>query len=276
MTRRLRVIFRLLIGIGLLVLIFLCVSAYLYWASPEFYLPPLTPAQNAAAAEIAEQKVISVRNWAEHAHAIESAHLRGVATQPIGSLHITVTDTQINAFFQKWKALVDWDEKVGPYVSDLNLAIIKGHIVISGNVQSLHTIASLIISLQLDAQGNLQGRLERVLTGRLTLPPPLWESQRSRAIQVLNDLISDWRTDAKMDATGSTNLPGVAVAMGKLLNAALEDKTAPPIIFVPIDQHGGIPARITSLEVGNRQITLTLDAMKSADRRSYWRQEVAH
>jgi hypothetical protein len=260
----------------LLVLTFLCVSAYLYWASPEFYLPPLTPAQNAAAAEIAEQKMISVRNWAEHARAIESAHLHGVATQPIGALHITITDSQINAFFQKWKSLVDWDENVGPYVSDLNLAIVKGHIVISGYVQSMHTIASLVIALQLDAQGNLQGHLERVLTGRLTLPPTLWESQRSRAIQVLTRLISDWQTDAKMDASGSTNLPGVATAMGKLLIAALEDKTAPPVIFVPIDQRGGIPARVTSLEVGDRQITLTLEAMKSADRRSYWRQEVSH
>jgi hypothetical protein len=274
MMPRARLIARLLILIGLVVLIFLLVSAYLYQAAPSFYRVHLSPEQSAAAAEVAEAKIISLRNWAEHERAIESARLHGITTSPIGSLQITATDAQINAFFQKWKPLINWDEKVDPYVSDLTLAIVNGQIVLSGDVQDLHTIVSLVFTVHLDNQGRLLARLQRVLAGRLTLPPPLWMAERGRATDALEKLRSDSQRRAKMDASGATNPSGIVAAMSQLLLSALADQPTDPVIFVPIDQHGGIPAKISAIDVGDGHVSLTLDPMSAKERRVYWNEQI--
>src|SRR4051812_3331708 len=50
---------------------FVTFSAYLYKAAPDFYRRGiLSPAARDAAAQIAEQKLIAARNWAEHTQAI--------------------------------------------------------------------------------------------------------------------------------------------------------------------------------------------------------------
>lgn len=272
MMRRSRLILRLLLLIALVLAIFLAVSTYLYRSTPSYYRPRrMTAAQSAAAAEVAEAQVISLRNWAEHQRAINSARRHGVATQSVGPIRVRATDQQINAFFQKYKSVVDWDQTVDPYVSDITLAIVNGQIVFSGDVKDLHAILSVVFTVQLDNQGRLIGQIQRVLAGRLTLPPPIWNAQRRRVINALRQAIADCRQDAHTDPTGTANLAAIAAAMGQTLLNAINDQPSDPIIFVPVDQNGGIPARISALSVGDGEITMTLDPISLAQRTAWSR-----
>lgn len=226
----------------------------------------MTAEQTEAAAQVAEQKLISVRNWAEHTHAIESARLHGIATAPIGPLQITVTDAQLNGFFQKWKYLIHWDEKFDPYISDPTVSIIDGQIVLAGNVKDLHTILSLVFTARLNEQGKLIIQLQRVMAGRLTLPAAIWTGEQRRVTSAIENRLPQWRAEAKMDRAGAANPQAVAVAMSQLLFAALSSRPTDAVVFVPIDQSGGMPTKISKIEVGNGEITMTLDPMPAGER----------
>ncbi|HWB54909.1 MAG TPA: hypothetical protein VG722_11975 [Tepidisphaeraceae bacterium] len=250
---------------------FVSISAYLYTAVPAFYSPRhLTPEQTAVAAQAAEEKVISVRNWAEHEEAIESARLHHVATRPIEDLHVSVTDTQINAFFRKWKDVLQWDRIGDPYVSNPTLAIIGDHIVLAGEVRQMHAIVSLVFTAKLDEHGELVVRLRRVLAGRLTLPSTLWMAQRHRVVNAVEDALPRWKREARMRASGAANSAGVAVAMSRLLLCALSNKPVDPVLFLPVDDRTAIPAKIDSIDIGDGRLSLKLEPMSEKERTEYW------
>lgn len=275
MPRPVRFILRTLIVLGTLFLVFLLVSAYLYNSTPAMYMPPrLSPQESAAAAEAAENKLISVRNWAEHTRSINSARLHGRVVPSIGPITVTATDAQINAFFQKWKSLIQWDQKYAQYVSNPSVAIVGGRIVLVGEVRSLHTVLSLIFNAKINDDGQLQVTLEQVRAGRLAVPELIWDSQKGRIIAAITQHLPAWERRARMGPAGSTNPAGVALAMSRALLSVFAGQPVTPVVFVPVDSSSAMPAHISAIHIGDGKLTLTLHAMSTEQRQAYWQKQI--
>ncbi len=247
---------------------FVTFSAYLYKAAPDFYRRAiLTPEARDAAAQVAEQKLIAARNWAEHTQAIERARSRGATTDSIGGTTVSFSDDELNAFFQKWQAMVDWDSKYGKYLTGPSVAIEDGRLILAGTVTDLGSVVSLHFTPALDAKGQLQLKLEKVMTGRLTMPAAIWNSQKDVVTKALSKQLPDWQRDAHIDKGGAANKPAVSAAMTKLLLGVLRgDDSVDPVIFLPIDDRGSMPAKVSKVELADRRITLNVDPMGAAER----------
>jgi uncharacterized protein YpmS len=263
---------RALILLGLVVVgvaVFLGVSAYLYKADPLFYVTRMTPAELDANAQIAEQKFIEARNWAEHTRAIASAKSKGVTTNAIGGTTVTFSADELNAFFQKWQGLIDWESKYGKYLSQPGVALMDGHVVLFGNVKDMGTVASLHFKPGLDARGQLVLTLDRVMAGRLPMPAAVWQSQKDRIANALSEKLPEWQRQARMDKAGSTNGAGVQAAMTRLLLNVLRGEASDPVVFLPIDDRGAIPARVTAVDVKDGRVAMSVDPMDADERQVF-------
>lgn len=277
---------RIALTVGLLVGLVLMLGGgawYLVRGKPSWYTQStLSPSERADAARQLENKLIETRNWASASQAAERASDRqarqAASTRPIGSVvtpapvvtePITVTFTQeeLNAFFQKWSVTNGWKSNLDRFVTDPLISLQKNRVIFAGLVtsNSVNSVLSVHFSPRITPEGKLDVNMDRILAGRLPMPEAVLSDYRNKVIEALHQKLPVWQTDAKLDASGTTNQSFVHAAMGKLMLATLTHTPAEPVIFLPIDQRG-IAAKLTGMSVDDGSITFTVERITPEDR----------
>jgi hypothetical protein len=220
--------------------------------------------------------MIETHNWAAEARARETAKARGTlstraATRPFAAGNtLSFTADELNAFFQKWSPPAKWDPQVRRYISDPVLILHDERLILAGTVTNLGAVVSLHFEPMLDEKGMLHLQLRRVLAGKLPLPSSLWEGQRQRLADSVKGKLPNFQRLARMDSTsGATNGAGVAAAMTKLLLSVLSDQPADPVVFLPLDDKRGLPAKLTAVRIADGALNLTVEAITPREREEF-------
>lgn len=238
-----------------------------WWLSrgtPDWYgRKRATSQQLAEAARRAEQQVQRTLNWAS-----EQARPQNVSsTQPVDGFQISLTEDELNGFFQKWDATFGWSERYGSFLTDPQIAIEDGHIILAATVADMNSVLSVELQPRLDA-GKLRITMERVLAGRLPLPAGFWDPYRRRVEAAVARRLPRLQHDAKVSADGMASADTVAAAMSDLLLDVLAQRPAAPVLFLPNIKNGQkcLPVKLTDVEVADKTLTLTVRAMTPRER----------
>lgn len=263
-----------LLLLAMFVVVFAGVLTFSAWwlsrGAPDWYGRKRVSSQElAAAARRAEQQVQRTLNWASEQARPQNA----TTTQPIDSFQISLTEDELNGFFQKWDTTFGWSERYGSFLSDPQLAIEDGHVIVAATVVDMNSVLSVELQPRLDA-GKLKITMERVLAGRLPLPAGFWEPYRRRVEAAVARRLPRLQHEAAMSADGMANSDAVAAAMSQLLLDVLDQRPAAPVLFLPNIRNGKkcLPVKVTDVGVADKTLTLTVRAMSPSEREAMLRQ----
>jgi hypothetical protein len=257
---------RILLAIAVLVtaaILFAAGGIYLYKCAPAWYAPAaMSDEQRAAAARAAEDKMVRTYNWAARTRAGKS-----VTTKP-AAMMVSFTADELTAFLQKWLVLdnASWNQ----YAADPVVVIRDNRLILAATVKTFGTVVSLHLEPTLDSQGNLHVQSAGIFGGRLPLPGGIWNSQRRTLSAYLQPNMQRWRREARMDAAGSANDAAMAATITQLLLAVLDNRATEPVIFLPVDENKGMPARLTELRLDNSAITVKVQPMSAPERKAFF------
>jgi hypothetical protein len=248
----------------------LCFTAW--WMAhgrPEWYQSKkLDPRESEAAAARAEQQLQQTLSWAQDRQAESVRQARSApATQPAQALEITLTEDELNSFFQKWDSTFGWSGRYSRYLSDPQVVLLDGRLILAATVADAGTVLSVEFQPRL-AEGEFYLPVTRVLAGRLPLPRPLWDRYRARLETRLKSNLSQWQHDAQITRQGA-NMDAIAAAMAELLLDALDDRPAPPVLFLPYDMRRNprsLPVSVTGVRIADKTLTLTIEPMDGGQR----------
>jgi len=209
----------------------------------------------------AVDKLTLTRNFAAEAAARErQAKVKGT-TLPAESRPMTVTfsEEELNAFL-----LHNFKDRLDDYVEDPGIFLGDGKIILAGQIKGSGYVVSFHFAPTIDEQGKLLMKLVGSYGGALPVPQSMLDSQFEKVRQALKGHIPAWQESATVDARGA-NGTAVAVAMGKLILNALDDKPADPILFMPDDNGKALPLRLVDISVG-KELMLTVQPLTPEQR----------
>jgi uncharacterized protein YpmS len=265
----------------LLLVVFLAVLAgalagvgwWLSRGTPDWYTRGRSnPREMAAAAHRAEQQVNRTLSWAadQQAHADSVRAGLPASTQPAHTFEISLTQDELNGFFQKWDSTFGWATRYDSYLSDPQIIVRDGQLILAATVRDMGSVVSIEFSPQLE-DGKLKMPVERVLAGRLPLPQTFWEKYRVMLESKIGQKLPAWKAGAQIRSDGTANGDTVAVAMSELLLDSLQDRPAPAVLFLPYDvrsSHRSLPVKLTQLKILDNTLTLSLEPMPPAERQA--------
>lgn len=239
--------------------------------APAWYQPDaLSPAQAAAAANRADQKILDAVSWATEVQgeALRIEHsAAGVGDEPVsGNKTITFTEEEINAFLRKWSQWHGLKARYEAWVQDPAVVLEDDRIIFAGLVRDLNTVASLHLEPRIDGHGRLLLDMKRILGGRLPLPQALFSNHKQRAIDALSERLPGWKGTARIDGSGSGNDSAVAAVAAKLALDVLHQVPAEAVIFLPADELHNVPVRLSDVRVKDKTLTLTVTALEPEQR----------
>lgn len=241
---------------------------------PEWYQQRKLSAREAeAAAARAEQQLQTTLSWAQDRQAETNRPSQSEpATHPSQTLEISFTQDELNSFFQKWDSTFGWSGRYGRYLSDPQVVLMDGRLILAGTMADTAAVLSAEFQPRLE-EGKLYLPMTRVLAGRLPLPRPLWDRYRTRLESRLEVNLPQWQHGAEISRQGA-NLDAIAAAMTELLLDALNDRSAPAVLFLPYDMRSNprsLPVSLTAVQIEDKTLTLTIEPMDAAQRdRTLW------
>jgi hypothetical protein len=246
---------------------------WLAHGSPEWYARHrLAPEEIEAAAGRAEQHLQATLSWAQDRQAESlrnaSSHT-AAAIQTAESLEISFTQDELNGFFQKWDATFGWSEHYRGYLSDPQIVLRDGRLILAATVDDLGAVLSIEFEPRL-SEGKLYLPVTRVLAGRLPLPRTLWDRYRDRLAGRLEASLPAWQGGAELTARGGANADAVVAAMSELALNALSDQPASPVLFLPYSLRSrprSMPVKLTALQIVNQKLTLTVEPIDAEQSR---------
>jgi exonuclease VII small subunit len=255
-------------GLFATIIVVLVIGYAMLRSAPQFYRrAKLSPEQAAAAAENAERTINAARQKVALAHASERQRTTNpsIAVEP---LTMTFSAAELNSFFDKWADVSGWKAHWQPYLSEPEVFLSDGRVILAGDLKEVKTLVSLHFRPELDEKGQLRLNLVKVLGGRLPLPDMVLAPQKEKLESALRNQLPNWQDGAKISSTGTANLDAVAAAMSKLLLAGLENKSADSTFFLPLDYTGrkNVPVKLTKLSVDDKGVTLTAVPLNSDER----------
>lgn len=247
------------------------VAWWLSHGTPDWYARGRSdPKQMAAAAHRAEQQVNRTLSWAadQQAHADSVRAGLPASTQPARTFEISLTQDELNGFFQKWDSTFGWAHHYDSYLSDPQIIVRDGQLILAATVKAKGWVVSINFSPRLE-DGKLKMPVERVRAGRLPLPQAFWETYRVRLESKLGQKLPAWKARAQIRSDGTANGDTVAAAMSELLLDSLQDRAAPAVLFLPYDVRSSrrsLPVKLTQLRIVDNTLTLSLEPMPVAER----------
>jgi len=237
---------------------------------PSWYArAAVSPQERAAAAERAErqlQRLLSEAQTAQHQQKLAAAATAPV-TQPAGALQLVLTEDEINAFFDKWDHSYGWSRRYRNYLSDPQIILHDGHIILAADVKQMDLLVSVHFEPLLE-NGKLRLRVVNVLGGQLPMPQAVWGQYQERLERVVRETLPQLQKRAAIGPDGA-NTDAVSAAMGELLAHVLADEPAEPVIFLPYSvKHGDryLPVRLTGISIEDKTLTLTGEPVPPSQR----------
>jgi hypothetical protein len=261
----------------LIVAILLCglvaaagMGAYLYRTRPSWYhVESLSPAQQQDVQNQAEQKLAEVISWAASVQARQVRQMLGTASasdQPIGPLNVTVSEDELNSFFDSWDSpdKQHFQDRLSRYFSNGQLVLWDGRIILAADSKDLGTLASVQLLPRVDEQGKLQLQWEGVSAGMLPVPQAVVGPQLERLQDLLRGEMSNWQKSAAVDRTCVANTAAMETAAARLLLDSMSGQSSQPMVFLPFDlrdPHHTVAVRLGGIEVGNRSMSMMLQPL---------------
>lgn len=229
-----------------------------------------TPQETAAAAHRAEREVQRTLSWAEDQQAYTESSRHGApSTQPAKTLTISLTEDELNGFFQKWDATFGWTRNCSQYLSDPQIVLQGGKLILAARAKEMGTVVSIVFGPRLE-DGKLQMPVEQVLAGRLPLPQAFWEKYRLMLTDRLEEPLGNWQEKAEIHPNGTANPDAVSAAMSELLINILNDRPAQPVLFLPYDVNNGrhsLPVRLIHVQIANKTLLLEVQPLTPVERK---------
>ncbi|MGH7192312.1 MAG: hypothetical protein ACREJM_02120 [Candidatus Saccharimonadales bacterium] len=237
---------------------------------PDWYAHrQANPREMAQAASRAEREVQRTLSWAQDQQAYSVSSDTGTpSTKPARSLQISLTQDELNGFFQKWDSTFGWSRRYGSYLSDPQIVIRDDRLILAATVKDTGSVLSVEFSPRLE-DGKLQMPLERVLAGRLPLPQAFWDRYRQGLESAIDARLPDWEQGADITPAGAANSDAVAAAMSELLLDVLAARPAKPVLFLPYsvgNNPRSFPVKLTSVQIADKTLTLTMEPMTPPER----------
>lgn len=244
-----------------------------WWMSrrvPDWYARRhRSPQETAAAAHRAEREVQRTLSWAEDQQAYtDSSRYGAPSTQPAKVLAISLTEDELNGFFQKWDSAFGWSRSYSQYLSDPQIVLQDGKLILAANCKDMGTVVSIVFAPRLE-DGKLEMPVERVLAGRLPLPHTFWDRYRVTLTDRMEEPLPRWQAGAEIRPNGTANSDAVAAAMSELLIDILNDRPAPPVLFLPYDisnRHRSLPVKLTDVDIANKTLILKVQPLTPSER----------
>ena len=245
-------------------------SWWLARRAPQWYVRhKLAPQEIEAAARRAEQHLQATLSWAQDRQAEALRHSQSqVSFSTHDPLEIDLTEDELNGFFAKWDSTFGWSERYRAYLSDPEIVLRDGRLILAATVNDLDAVVSVEFQPRL-GEGKLLLSVTRVLAGRLPLPRAVWEKYRQRLENRMQESLSQWQGRAEITARDGANDEAVKAAMGELVLSALTDQAASPVLFIPYSMSGrprSLPVRLTALNITDQHIALTVQPLDAAQR----------
>lgn len=279
-----RLLKRILIVIALLLVVGVLLSAGGMWMAydtPDWYRPRvLTPQQRAAAAQRMEDAWIEAQTrLAEaHAHQLAASTQKLANGEPAPPVRISFSADELNAFFDKWSERNEWDEKLEHYMTDPQVVLLDGRLILAGKLKQMGFMDGLVASVHfhpyITDEGELNLQLVKVLGGNLPMPEGLWTRQKQRLTGAVSTRLPAFQRQARLDPQGAANTEAVTATMSKLFLQTMDHQPSEPVVFVPIVGRGSVPVRVMQVEVapapsGETRLTLTVEAMTPQQRHDF-------
>jgi hypothetical protein len=235
--------------------------------TPDWYQPQaLTADERAAAAQRVINKLVPIQNQAAFVRGSERHPGSAPSTRASEEMTVSFTDQELTATFQNWSVINNAKSLYERFVLDPCVVMQDGRLILAGKFKELDTILSLHFAPQIDEQGRLSMRLERVLAGKLPLPASLFDKYQQKITASLNQRLPAWRRSAVIDPTGIANSPAVEAATGQQLLDVLHDRPTEPVVFLQLVSAGNMPLKLRAIEVKDHAIQLTVQPMNPAER----------
>lgn len=229
-----------------------------------------TPQETAAAAHRAEQQVQRTLSWAEDQQAYTDSSRHGApSTQPARTLTISLTEDELNGFFQKWDATFGWTRNCSQYLSDPQIVLQDDKLILAATAKEMGTVISIVFAPSLK-DDKLQMPVVQVLAGRLPLPQTFWDKYRVMLTDRLEAPLGKWQQGAEIRPNGTANSDAVAAAMSELLINILNNRPAQPVLFLPYDVSDGrrsLPVKLIDVEISNKTLILQVQPLTPAERK---------
>jgi hypothetical protein len=270
------ILLALAVGLALVVAAALA-GVWMYHGTPGwYYTQSLTPEQSRAAANRADQKFADLISWVASVQAQNIRRRLGTSgpadrvDPPTPSKTITLSDDELNAFFQSW----DNPDKshmqaaVAPFFSEGRLIFTDDSIILAGKSADFGTLASAQFDPMIDSDGKLWLRFAGIQAGRLPLPRAVVSGKLDHFSTYLKARLSFYQQSADVDPTLTANGPAVAAGMTRLLLDGLNDGPSEPILFIPFDLgnlHRAMPVKLSEIKISRGQIALTVQPLSESD-----------
>jgi hypothetical protein len=271
------VIRRLLLGGALVVLAAIVVAAFglrLVHGTPDWYHPrSLTARQRQVAAQSATNKLAMLQNGAAFARADERSTRNGTTsatTTPVG-MTISFTDDELNALLSEWSVWKSVRASYEKYLTDPYINIQDGRVILAGRVQEFDAIASLHFEPGIDAKGQLNFKLVRVLAGKLPLPLSAMSGYQQRIADSISTRMTWWRKRASIDSTGIANSDAVSAVLGDLLIHVFKHEPADPVVFMEVVSKGRVPVKLSQVQISDHAVMLSVQMMSPEERQELLR-----
>ena len=233
-----------------------------------------TEAQRAQLARDAENKLIEAQNWVatlradeERAERYRQRSATAPAPRAAGTYLVELSQQELNALFDKWSTLYGWRGKYQQFLSDPEIVLREGTLIVAGDLKELGAITSFQFRPRLDEAGHLRLDLAKVTAGRLPLPESIWAKWRDGLVGSLQHRLPLWRARARIDASGAANFPAMAATLSEVFFAIAQRQPAEPILFFPLADGGAsVPVKVVRVEVADEKLKLLVEPLKPAER----------
>lgn len=250
---------------------------------PDFYRAfRWTAKERSAINQRAVNKLVAIKNLATERRAAELRLKNGRPADPTTlPSHVTVTFTEdeLNAFIHHNAGIYrDLSDKISQYIAEPGIFFRDGCVILAGDLKDAGTIISLYFEPKIDEQGQLRLRLARTTAGRLSLPRSIVSAKFQKLEESIHTKLPQWKREAQLDDTGGANRSMAAAAMSELLLAALNDRPAPAVLFIPYDEQAKslVPVRIVNVKIEKQSLTITLATMDRPEREKLFDEVTRH
>lgn len=271
---------RLLLAFLIFLLLALIASAVGYrrmHGMPEWYAHhSADPAAQAAAANRANQKLTAtfeetarLQNSRLHPEAARLNVSRGVEPSTGAEpLRLELSDEEVNAFFDSWEKPYHWSDRYSRYLTDPEIILHDGHIILAANSTNLNTLVSIHFAPALK-DGSLRMPVVSVMAGNLPLPRAFWDRYQARLLDAIQRQLPASIRAAKMNADGSANSEMVDAVMSRHLIQILNDQPTEPILFLPYTiKNRYLPVKLTDVTINENAMRLSFVPLSEDERRA--------
>ena len=141
----------------------------------------------------------------------------------------------------------------------------RGRIILVGRVKNnqLNAVISLHIEPDLLPDGTVRLQLVRTLAGRLPVPMAMFQNYLDKSINALKLRLPNWQRSADISPDGEANNDAIAAQLAKLAIAALHQRPADEVVFLPTAGKANVPVKVVGIDIQDKTAQFSLQPLSA-------------